>query len=37
MPIINNIGFLKQDLRENGWHMTAFLFKYKNVEYDVLF
>ena len=37
MPIINNIGALKQSLRENGWHMTAFLFQYKNVEYDVLF
>lgn len=37
MPIINNIGALKQNLRENGWHMTAFEFEYKKIEYDVLF
>lgn len=37
MSIVNNIGYLKQDLRDNGWHMTAFLFEYKNIEYDVLF
>ncbi len=37
MPIINNIGFLKHQLQENGWHMTAFMFTYKNTEYDVLF
>lgn len=37
MPIINNIGALKQNLRDNGWHMTAFLFQYKRIEYDVLF
>lgn len=37
MNIINNIGYLKQDLRNNGWHMTAFIFKYKGTEYDVLF
>lgn len=37
MPIINNIGYLKQDLRDKGWHMTAFLFNYKGTEYDVLF
>lgn len=37
MPIINNIGALKQNLRENGWHMTAFEFQYKRIEYDVLF
>lgn len=37
MPIINNIGYLKQDLRDKGWHMTAFLFNYKGTEYDILF
>lgn len=37
MDIINNIGSLRQDLRNNGWHMTAFLFNYKHTEYDVLF
>lgn len=37
MSIVNNIGYLKQDLRDNGWHMTAFLFEYKDTEYDVLF
>lgn len=37
MPVINNIGALKQNLRENGWHMTAFEFEYKTIEYDVLF
>lgn len=37
MSMINNIGYLKQDLRNNDWHMTAFLFQYKNTEYDVLF
>ena len=37
MPVLNNIGALKQNLRENGWHMTAFLFNYKRIQYDVLF
>lgn len=36
MPIINNIGSLKNDLENNGWHMTAFQFNYNGV-YDVLF
>ena len=37
MNIINNIGHLKQDLYVHNWHMTAFLFRYNNIEYDVLF
>lgn len=37
MSIVNNIGSLKQDLANHNWHMTAFLFNYKNIEYDVLF
>lgn len=37
MPVINNIGALKQNLRENGWHMTAFMFNYKQIQYDVFF
>lgn len=37
MPVINNIGALKLNMRENGWHMTAFSFNYKQIQYDVLF
>lgn len=37
MKITNNIGYLLKDLKDNGYHMTAFSFKYKNIEYDVLF
>ena len=37
MPIINNIGFLRNDLISHGWHMTAFGFHYNGEEYDVLF
>ena len=37
MKITNNIGYLLKDLRDNGYHMTAFSFKYKEIEYDVLF
>lgn len=37
MKIINNIGELRANLRQRGWHMTAFSFNYKSVEYDVLF
>ena len=38
MPdFINNIGSLRYDLREHGWHMTAFDFEYNDVDYDVLF
>lgn len=36
MPI-NNIGFLKEDLVNHGYHMTAFDFAYNNSHYDVLF
>lgn len=35
--IINNIGRLKDDLKKNNWHMTAFVFFYKGRAYDVLF
>lgn len=34
---INNIGYLLEDLRKRGWHMTAFDFNYKDVFYIVLF
>lgn len=34
---INNLGKLKADLISRGWHMTAFLFQYNGVDYDVLF
>lgn len=34
---INNIGYLLEDLRRNGWHMTAFDFNYKGSHYIVLF
>lgn len=37
MSIINNIGYLRKDLIDHGYHMTAFLFTYKNTDYDVLF
>lgn len=36
MAIINNIGLLRQDLIDKGWHMTAFNFFFKR-KYDVLF
>jgi len=32
-----NISNLLNNLRTNHWHMTSFLFKYKNSEYVVLF
>ena len=35
--VINNIGLLLNDLRNNNWHMTAFDFTYKEKNYDVLF
>jgi len=37
MKIINNIGLLRQNLIDNNWHMTVFLFTYNNIKYDVLF
>lgn len=37
MGIINNIGYLKQDLVNNNWHMTVILFEYNKIVYDVLF
>lgn len=33
----NNIGYLKQDLIDHNWHMTAFPFRFKGNNYDVLF
>lgn len=36
MTILNNIGKLRADLIKNGYHMTAFEFRY-NGTYDVLF
>lgn len=37
MNIINNIGKLRQNLIDNGHHMTVFLFSFKGIEYDVIF
>ena len=37
MAIINNIGYLRNDLIKHNYHMTAFLFTYNKRQYDVLF
>lgn len=38
MPLwLSNIPVLLNNLRDNNWHITSFLFKYKNVKYIVLF
>lgn len=37
MALMNNIKILRNNLVENGWHMTAFRFDYNNGNYIVLF
>lgn len=37
MAPMNNILALRNDLRKNQWHITAFSFSYKKVSYIVLF
>lgn len=34
---MENIAILIKYLRDNNWHMTSFLFNYKQIEYIVLF
>lgn len=34
---MENIKILRDELRKLGWHITAFLFRYKSIEYIVLF
>lgn len=34
---LSNIPILLKNLRDNAWHITSFLFRYKNITYIVLF
>jgi len=37
MALMDNMVLLLKNLRDNGWHITAFPFSFKNIDYIVLF